>query len=337
MESKVNEDILSAKLPEDKYAHLRNSILSFKNNSLSIRIDSQIQSYLKDHVFGVEAFVPATMIIEILFESALYYCEYHLNIDVSKLKPSKMEQLRILRALKMKPGNSIDVDIQFNKLVKNENEIYMEITIASNRVNTENKVVGRKINVTSKVVLSDKAYEPIKVNIPKCHYNYYKLPKNQFYKDYFPSLGPLFQTSCAKFAIDDSRTFYVAEYDCNNNEERFIEGQKSSFVTSPLGNDSCLQAAVFFSRIINLIGRLPIGGEELYFYRDHVRSGKVNVFVEKVEIDNDMKCNIYSYDSKGVIFHAKNFIVRKSPYHKLMDRQAFENNIKAYKVEPFEL
>lgn len=332
------EDI---KLVEKRYPHLKNHILNFNDTgekkSLSIKIDSEVQYYLKDHIFGGESFVPATMIIEILFEATLYYCEYYLKIDVENIKPIKLEEFDILRSLKMKPGDAINAEIRFNSVKIEKKGIFSDITIYSNRLNSQKEIIGRRVNVISKVQMGVEPYEPVKFIIPKEHFNYYQLNKKEFYSLYFPSLGYLFQTSLARFAVNDAKTCYVAEYNCNDNEKRFIQNQESEFLTSPLGNDSCLQAAVFFSRMINLIGRLPIGGEELYFYRDHPPEATMHVFIEKVEIDTDMKCNIYSYDEDGIIFYAKNFVVRKSPYHKLMDRDAFETNIGEHKIEPFKL
>lgn len=325
-----------------EYAHFNKSILGYETvddkTKLSIHIDSEFQNYLKDHVFGGESFVPATMIIELLFEAAFYYCEKTMKMNVAELKPIMLKNFDIQRALKMKPGDSIDADFIYNSVEEKEDgTVLFDIEIASNRLSASKKVVGRRVNVKSKVVIGKNVYPAPDFKIPDEHYNYYQLNKANFYKTYFPSLGKLFQTAHAKFAVNDERTHYIAEYNCDNNEASFIQGQTSHFITSPLGNDSTLQAAVFFSRMINLIGRLPVGGEELYFYRKHPLDSDMHVYVEKVDIDDNMTCNIYSYDKNGVVFSAKNFVVGRSPYHKLLDRETFEKDISTQTSEPFDL
>lgn len=323
------------------YPHLNNCILSYNElkgkKCLSIRIDSEQHHYLKDHVFGKESFVPATVIMELLFEAAFFYCETTLEMDISKLLPKKLEKFDIQRALKMKPGDSIVADFIYEEVTRKDDDVCFELTIASDRLSADKKPVGRRVNTKARVSVGKEAYEAPAFSIPEEQYIYYQLDKTNFYRVYFPSLGYFFQTNMVKFAVNEDRTHYIGAYNCDGKEKAFIKDQDSAFITSPLGNDSCLQAAVFFSRMINLIGRLPVGGEELYFYRKHPLSGEVHVYIEKVEIADNMTCNIVSYDKDGVIFYAKNFVVGKSPYHKLLDRDALEKAISSQTTEPFDL
>lgn len=333
--SQKKEYLLSA----DRYPHLRNYVESYIDQDNTLRLDLNIDSshhtYLKDHVFGNNSFVPATMIIELLFEAALFYSEYHLNLDVENLKPAKLVDFSILRAIAMLPGDSLKVQFLFKRVIKKDSEIEFDMEIISQKVNKANVVLGIRQNTTSKVVLSYERAKSPDFNIPEDRFTYYQLPKDIFYEYYFPSLGPLFQSSCARFAVNEGKNRFVGEYDCLGKERSFIQGQSSEFLTSPLGNDSCLQYAVFFSRIINLTGRLPIGGKELRFYKKHPSGGSVKVFVECIAIDDDMVSNIYSFDSSGVIFHAREFIVKKSPYHTLMDRDKFDRMLNKYETSPF--
>jgi|GEM_PF-1527198 len=333
--SDKTEHLLSA----DRYPHLRNYVESCidQDNTLSLdlNIDSSHHVYLKDHVFGNNSFVPATMIIELFFEAALFYSEYHLNLEAENLKPAKLVDFSILRAIAMLPGESLKVRFLFKQVIKKASEIEFDMEIISQKVNKSNVVLGVRQNATSKVVLSYERAKSPDFYIPEDHFAYYQLPKDRFYEYYFPSLGPFFQSSCARFAVNKDKTRFIGEYDCLLKERNFIEGQSSEFLTSPLGNDSCLQYAVFFSRIINLIGRLPIGGKELSFYKKHPSGGRVKVFVECITIDDDMVSNIYSFDSNGVIFHAREFIVKKSPYHTLMDREKFDHMLNKYETQPF--
>lgn len=332
---------LGCSLAADKYPHLKNCTGEFVVNNgevtLGINIDSVHHRYLQDHVFGGDSFVPATMIMELLFEAALYYCESYLKLDIIDLKPARLMDFSILRAMAMQPGNSLGAQFVFKQVNENDDEIYMDIEIISKRVSKSGTVLGKRLNASSKVILSYNALKKTEFKIPDDYYDYYQVPKELFYKNYFPSLGYFFQSSCAKFAVSRDKTCFIGEYDCMNKEKDFILHQVSTFVTSPLGNDSCLQYTVFFSRVINLIGRLPIGGEKLEFYRRHPLQGKVKVFVECITIDDDMVCNIYSFDNEGLIFYAKKFVVRKSPYHKLIERNEFDSIINEYRTEPFNL
>lgn len=326
-------------LSEDRYPHFKNHIECFTVEGDTARLDIEIDSshhiYLKDHIFGTDSFVPATMIMELLFEAAVFYSEYHLNLDVADLRPARLVDFSILRALAMLPGNSLKAQFIYRTVIRNDKEIEFEIEIVSKRINKLNQVLGTRLNATSHVVLCSNAVEFQEFQIPEADYNYYQLPKDRYYKFYFPSLGPLFQSSCAHFAVNSEKTCFIGEYDCSGKEKNFISNQQSTFLTSPLGNDSCLQYAVFFSRYINLIGRLPIGGKQLDFYRRHPLTGKVKVFVELVSIDEDMVCNICSFDSEGIIFKAKEFVVRKSPYHSLMERDEFDDMINECEAMPF--
>jgi hypothetical protein len=322
----------------DRYPHFKNQVEGFDVRDgfvgLNINIDSSYHVYLRDHVFGKDSFVPATMIIELLFEAALFYCEYHLKIEVKDLKPAGLADFSILRALAMPPGDSLKIEFIFKQVIQNDREILLDIDIISKRVNKANQVLGTRVNVNSTVALSSNITPAPDYKIPAGNYTYYRIPKSLFYEYYFPSLGPCFQSSCAQFAVSDNRSCFIGEYDCLGKEKNFILGQDSVFVTSPLGNDSCLQFAVFFSRIINLIGRLPIGGKKLEFYRRHPAEGKVKVVVERITIDDDMLCNINSFDSDGLIFHAAEFVVKKSPYHTLMDREKFDTIMNKYITQP---
>lgn len=338
-EKKFQNTESAFELSEDRYPHFKNHIECFSVEGDTARLDIEIDSshhvYLKDHIFGTDSFVPATMIMELFFEAAVFYSEYQLNLDVANLRPAQLVDFSILRALAMLPGNSMKAQFIYRKVIKNKNEIEFEIEIVSKRINKMNQVLGTRLNATSRVVLSYNDVEIQEFLIPQEEYNYYQLPKDSYYKFYFPSLGPLFQSSCARFAVNSEKTLFIGEYDCSGKEKNFISNQESTFLTSPLGNDSCLQYAVFFSRYINLIGRLPIGGKQLDFCRPHPLTGKVKVFVELVAIDEDMVCNICSFDSNGIIFKAKEFVVRKSPYHSLMERKEFDDMINKCKAMPF--
>jgi hypothetical protein len=327
-------------LNADKYPHLKNKVEGFVNYDgtigLKLNIDSSYHVYLKDHVFGSDSFVPGTMVMELFFEAALFYCEYYMKIDVKDLKPAQLIDFSLLRALAMPPGKALNVEFIFKEVTKKDNTIECSIEIISDRINQSNIVIGTRINATSKVVLSSVLPQPSQWSIPDLGYTYYQVSKSQYYTDYFPSLGPLFQSSCSHFAVSDNMTYYVGEYDCLDKEKGYISGQESNFLTSPLGNDSCLQNAVFFARVIDRNGRLPIGGKKIEFYKKHPLSGKVKVFVECTSINHqDMVSNIYSFDSDGIIFHAEEFTVRDAPYEGVVEDSEFDKMLKENKAEPF--
>lgn len=326
---------------DDKYPLFRNITENFmvhqETARLKLTFDSNVQIYLKDHVFGIHLFVPATMIMELFFEAALFYTEFRLGYDIEKYQPSQLNDFFIFRSIVMPPGGSAEIELIYKKIIQQNEEILLEIDITSQRINKSNILLGNRLNATAQVILSSKSPPSPEFQIPQSHFKYYRLPKEKYYAYYFPSLGPLFQSSNAYFAVAHDYSHLIGEYDCLNKEFHFIMNQQSSFVTSPLGNDTCLQYAVFFSRIINLIGRLPVGGKKLTFYRKHPSCGKVKVWIECLYIDQDvMVSNMTSFDCLGSIFNAQEFTVKKSPYHKVMTRQSFDQVLGQHQCDHFE-
>jgi len=319
-----------------RYPHFYESILDQTQDhhamDLHVCIDTKKQTYLMEHVFGENCFVPATMIIELLFEASFYFCEYQLKTDMEEMKPYKLHDLSIMRGLTLSPGKKMDLHIKviYKGMI---DDIYeMELLIYSNRFNRAGEILGIRNNVTAKVFLRKGQCINVLMNLPQFEEDVFHLPVNEMYKILFPSLGYHFQTCQSTFLFDRRRRFCIGEFNIKNKEASCIERIESTFITSPIGNDACLQIAVLFSRMINLIGRLPIGGEEIEIIRKIPMDGNVKVLVECLEINDDMHCNITSYDDDGVYVRMKNFIVRKSPYHKSMQREKLDQWMDQYKV-----
>jgi hypothetical protein len=312
------------------YAHLKNcSEVYFDENNiigLKVTVDTKHHTYLRDHVFGGDCFVPATMIMELFIEAACWFAKYHFKWDSYSYNLIGLEEIFIERAIAIKPDRALDICIQLVDVNKKADSKIMEMKILSKRINSCGKVIGTRLNATTHVLFSDKKHLESSVKIPDCRYKYYDLDPHIYYKSYFPSLGSLFQSGTGRFAINEEENILIGEYDCKNNEELFIEGQKSKFITSPLGYDSCLQYTVFLSRIIMMKGRLPVGAKKINIFKEHLPSSCYRVMVKCLKIDDEvMLANLWMFDCSGsVLMSAEEVAVQKSPFHKYGDRSEFE-------------
>lgn len=319
---------------EIRYPHLKDSVIdkvvSGSSIDLHIRIDTNVHTYLKEHIFDGECFVPATMIMELLMEAAFYYQETILQRDVREIVPDRLEDLQIKRSLRLKVGSSLEIHIKVDSINTNLDSP-MNLIIYSNRFNSKGEVLGVRENVSARVYVKAKKEEVIPFHLPYFEQVVYQLDFNDTYQTMFPSLGEHFQTCTGKIILDHGKKYFIGEYVLHDKEMSCVINQQTEFLTSPLGNDACLQLAVLFSRSLNLIGRLPIGGELIEFHRKDKR-GKVKVFVECLEIDDDMKCNITSFDEEGILVRMKNFVVRKSPYHSIMKREELDKWLRQYQI-----
>ena len=108
---------------EIRYPHLKDSVIdkvvSGSSIDLHIRIDTNVHTYLKEHIFDGECFVPATMIMELLMEAAFYYQETILQRDVREIVPDRLEDLQIKRSLRLKVGSSLEIHIKIDSINTN--------------------------------------------------------------------------------------------------------------------------------------------------------------------------------------------------------------------------
>ncbi|ACL75241.1 polyketide synthase dehydratase domain-containing protein [Ruminiclostridium cellulolyticum] len=319
----------------DYYSHLKDYTQIVKNGndiSLSICIDTVKHQYLCDHVFGGMCFIPATMIMELLMEAALWYTREILKKD--DFFPVGLDDINIERALTVAKGEAIQAVINFQKVVDTNGEIAVYFIINSERKSATGEKVGTRINTTAKVILAKEYPATPSVDYSDAFTERYNIPQDVFYREYFPSLGFLFNSCIGKIAFDREQRIFCGVYNCNSKEKEFIKNDTSAFLSSPLGNDSCLQYAVFFSRILALKGRLPIGGRELRMFKKHPVNGEVKVFIKCIHLDDDiMIFDFYSFDETSLIALGKEFKVKKSPYHKELSRQEFELIMNLYKEE----
>lgn len=342
MTRKIKTDAYSGiKIPPDnyfhsercsskRYAHLRNCTEYVLTKETIMELKTQINTtrhrYLNDHIFQGDCFVPATMIIEIFVEAGTWFSEFTCDGSKNEKQVIAIENLNIQRALAVKPGGSLDVSIILNKVDKEENTIRMRMEIVSKRINRSGKIVGKRLNARVDVILSDLSPEPIAVPRIFDEYRYYYFSPKEYYSFYFPSLGPVFQSQTGRFAIDGKKNYLIGEYNCQNREKDFIHGQSSQFLISPLGYDSCLQYAVFLSRVKTLIGRLPVRAKRIHICKPHPLTGAVKVLVRCLHIDGEnMACDFWAFQENGpVIIKGETFVVQRSPFNRYGDRQAFD-------------
>ncbi|NLL14061.1 MAG: hypothetical protein GX267_11710 [Fibrobacter sp.] len=288
---------------------------------------------MKDHIFGSECFIPATVIMELFAETAVWFVEWAFN--ERNLLVSNLKNLFIKRALAVQPGKIIDTRIEILFVKNVDGQYELEIQITSPRISaTNSKILGRRLNATCTVIVSSQYTIGRDSFVPEGLDNHIKFESESYYKYYYPSHGHLFQSLTGKFSFDSSCRFLIGEYDCQNKQQSFVLGVKNSFHLSPLGYDSCLQYAVYLSRISHLFGRLPIGGEEICIHSRHPESGKCTVIVERTYIDDQiMECNFYSYTNDGKpIVSARSFQVKRAFFHKY-ERDEFDQPLQRNRVE----
>lgn len=317
------------------YPLFEGNILDVKEDTneldLHICIDSEKHIYLKEHIFGGQCFMPATMVMELLFEAAFIYCETKKKINVDEINPYKLIDLSIMRGITMLPGEKTDINIKVVEKQEQESLYIFETVIYSNRTNKMGKIIAIKENVTSKVLLSKEKCCDSEIILPKFFADTYNISCEELYRKQFPGLKYHFHTCQSRFQIDKKLKYCIGEFDLMDKEKTSIKGIESNYLTSPLGNDACLQIAVFFSRIINLISKLPIGGDEIEMVCKNPIKGKVNVLVECLQAGDDTHLNITSFYEDKIYTRMKNFVVRKSPYNSLISRQELDDFMNSYK------
>ena len=298
------------------YPHLENCVQVIEGDdgiALRLLIDTNKHLYLNNHIFGGKCFVPATVIMELLMEAALWYTRKVLNKNV--FFPIGLIDFNIERALAIAQGHSMEAIIDFQSVAEIDGQLVISLNIHSERRSTTGEKVGVRVNTTVKVLLADNYPLGRNIEIPRFFKEQFSIPQDVYYSYYF-SLGYLFNSCTGKIAFDKEEKVFLGVYDCLGKEAQFIKDNNSPFLSSPLGNDSCLQYAVFFSRILFLKSRLPIGGKEFLMLKKHPLTGPVRVLIKCLHIDDDvMVFDFDSFDDKSLIASGKEFKVKKSPYH----------------------
>lgn len=326
-------------LTEKYYSHLMNKIVAClvvdKKMMLTINIDSMFHKYLNEHLFGETFFVPATFIVELMFEVCYCYCESILKKDGDKLKPLNMKGLDIMRGLKRLPGGNLDTTFEVELKKEDKGELYLEVKITSERINKAGDTVGVLVNAESEVVLTENQIEVPKFQPETINLIKYGFSKEIMYHTFFPRLGYHFQTCLGGIEMDREKNHLFAIYNCENKEISCITGIASDFITSPLGNDACLQYAVLLSRLTNGIGRLPISAADIQFYRKSSVEGNVCVYIEKLYIDEeDTEYNITCFDQEGVFVRFNKLTAHKSPYQEYLTEDMRQGFLNKYAFSP---
>lgn len=316
----MNETTLSnnAVITDPKYAHLKDCTEICNNHnckqSLKITIDTNYHGYLRHHTFGGKCYVPATMIMELFAESALFFSSRLVTNEKDYLIAG-IENFNVLRALIIEHGNNIDAQINLKEISVQGSSKILFIEIHSKRISENGRVLGSRINATCEVIISPNLYISTEFIFPNHNFEQYSFPKELFYGYYFSSLGKLFQTQTGDFKFSLDEKTILGTYNLEGKERNFINGQESDFMLSPLGLDSCLQYTVFLSRLLALKGRLPVSCRKLHIFRKHPSSGNCNVYVQCQQIDDSiMNAFFWILDqSNKPIAYAENVIVQYAP------------------------
>jgi hypothetical protein len=285
---------------------------------LTTRIDSAgAHPYLLDHVFGGEVFVPATMVMELFAEAALWFASKTLG--KAGLGVVALRQFVIERGLTMHPGNALEARILLHGASPAANGYSLRMEIRSARANAQGKAVGDRRNAVCTVVLGTVSFDPVSVPRPPERFRAYGFQRDELYRIYFPSLGPKFHTQVGSFEVSESRRYFTGRYDCQDLEPTFLCGQAAPFALSPLGYDTCLQCTVLLSRIMRTVGRLPIGCDELFVHRRHPARGECEVSVLCNQIDDSvMSADLIAIDCDGrPLLSARNVRVQYAPVNQI--------------------
>lgn len=298
---------------------------------LRVHIDTQHHTYLHDHTFGGDCFVPATQIVELFCETA---CWFSNTLNAHHQKISKVRHLNIERAIAIEPGKALTIEIRLLRQATTTNETVYELEITSSRVNRAGKILGRRVNAAAQMVLKSVPENPELMNLPETHFSEFSFPSNEFYRFYSPSHGTKFQSITGNFSVSDNKEYIYGEYDCAAKEQEYIQGQDSRFVTSPLGYDSCLQYMVFLSRLQRVFGSLPVGAKSITIVSDHPTQGPCRVLVRRVSMDDIyMEADIIAANSEGqVVMKAEGFRVKKASFH-TTHREEFFQFLEKHRVE----
>ncbi len=299
----------------NKYAHLSGctEICTGDGKTLKTTIGKEYHTYLMDHTFGGKCYVPATMIMELFAESALWFSNtFQIN---ENLKVIGLEDFHVLRAIVMEPGDKIDVWINLKGILATKHSHILTIDIISERIAENGRVLGNRLNAKCNVEVAIKHPIVEKFVCPDNNFEEYYLPQELFYKQYFPSLGKLFHTQSGKFRVNLNKKTLIGIYNLENKEKQLIKRPSLGFVLSPLGYDTCLQYTVFLSRLLALKGRLPVSSQKILIYKEHPQNENCSIYVECKELDeNIMKACFWAYDEKNeLIVYAENAVVQYAP------------------------
>lgn len=302
--------------------------------SLVQTIEPKKYHYLFDHKFGGKLFMPATGIMEYFGEAASFWVNYQMqkNYTVRELL-----NLNIERAIAIDPDSNLAVELKYVSTEISDSQVSVSMEIYSKRINSKNIVVGTRLNASCSVIMTAKGYGEFpataKYQEPNTQWDCYKFPTDKYYGFYYPSHGPLFQSLTGRFKVSKDRTYIVGEYNCLNKQSEYVVGNKSPFLLSPLGYDSCLQYEVYLSRIRDLFGRLPISCPRVIVHCNHPTNEPCKVIVECVKIDDEiMDGNIQCFTQNGsLIMEAKVFRVQKAFFHKYT-RELFDQPLLDHQV-----
>lgn len=177
--------------------------------SINMNIDTKEHIYLIDHVFGEKCFVPATMIMEIFLEAALWF-ERSVEPQ-THLYPKMLLNLNIERAIAIEPGDALKLKVTVNILeaVRTKDECRQKIEIVSSRLTRNKKNIGMRLNASSGVVLSAKDIEINKMVLPDIDFNHYSVNPEKWYEYLFPSLLDCFHGSTGDVSISHDGKWLV--------------------------------------------------------------------------------------------------------------------------------
>jgi len=276
---------------------------------ISLLIDPSRWLHLNDHRFSGKLFVPATCLLELLAEAAVVFAE------CERPEGFGFQDVVIERALALDPGVPLGCRLRLLSDDIDGGRRRLGIEIVSDRFAASGKAIGTRRNTIGHVLLGRAGADRRPVRIEGDSYSF---DAGDYYKHFYPSHGPLYQSLTGRFMVDPEKKTILGEYDCQEKQSSFFDAARPEFLLSPLGYDSCLQYAVYLARVRTLHGRLPVGGKRIEVLGRHPTSGASFVQATCNRIDEEiMDCDIVCWDGEGrAVMVADDFRVQRSFHHK---------------------
>lgn len=276
---------------------------------IALTIDPGRWLHLNDHRFSGKLFVPATCLLEMLAEAAVAFA------GVEGPEGFGFRDVVIERALALDPGVPLECRLRLLSDDEEQGRRKLGIEIVSDRLGAGGRIIGTRRNTFGYVLLGRESEDRRPVRFEGDNYSF---DAGDYYRHFYPSHGPLYQSLTGRFLVDPDKRTIIGEYDCQDKQANFFDAPRPDFLLSPLGYDSCLQYAVYLARVRTLHGRLPVGGRRIEVLGRHPESGSSFVQATCNRIDEEiMDCDLVCWDDKGrAIMVADDFRVQRSFHHK---------------------
>lgn len=210
--------------------------------TFSVIFDPETMVFMKDHRFGGKYLVPGTVIMDLMATA----CGMFQN--KRDIFPLRIEQIDILRAIMAEDGESERVTLTAKRVDTAGKTTTFEVSLKGDKKNAAGKVVRKNVAIARAVIKTNISDGVVQRAHPagkkKIFSNY---PQEQLYKEYIKSHGPLFVTLEGEIYANEDINHIVTFFSTRDKEDGFSVQEGLQFLLSPLGVDSMMQTAVYYS------------------------------------------------------------------------------------------